>query len=538
MFDLLLTVTILIAILVVFGLRFRQLYRKEKGEKEQLKALFENATEGILLVDSSGRIVQANPVVENIFGYNIGELAGNELSVLIPKGVDHSHTVLVNKYLSHPYSTAMGRRVYALRKNGSEFLADISLSHFRDRGSINVIAFVTDASERALNEQMINSNLAKANEELLRSQSLYKAMAHNFPDGIIGVMGRDMKYLLVDGKGLSELGLDQHSMKGDRLFDNIHKTISGYAEHGLKKVYEGESISFDVTIEGNFYNVSSVPIYTKSEINEILVVIKNISDQKKMEQELINTLEKEKELNTLKSRFVTMASHEFRTPLTTILSSTFLLENYTSERLQVEKHKHLTRIKHAVHNLTELLNDFLSLGKLEEGKVEVALKPLKLREFFEEIMQEVLLTKKEDQRIVFEFHGNDHETLMDRNLLRNVLLNLLSNAIKYSPHTGSIGLTVFEEPQTLKIKVSDSGIGIPPEEQKHIFQRFFRANNTMDIQGTGLGLNIVRRYVRLLKGKIDFTSTLNKGTTFNVLLPLNSQQQDGQKDEDHQLSPT
>jgi signal transduction histidine kinase len=350
-------------------------------------------------------------------------------------------------------------------------------------------------------------------------------------------MDRDLKYILVNGKGLYELGIDPQSVLDDKAFHWIQHTISSHAEGAIAMAFQREIVSFDIEIEGKFYNVSAAPIEeTDSGINEILVVVKNITVQKSLERELVKTLTKEKELNTLKSRFVTMASHEFRTPLSTILSSAFLLENYTGHQLESEKKKHLDRIKRSVHGLTELLNDFLSLDKLEEGIVQVTYKPVLLKAFGEDLLQEMSLIKKEEQRIVFEWNGDDVEVLIDKQLVRNILLNLVSNAIKYSPVSSTIGVTISVSSKNIKFKVTDTGIGIPPEEQKFIFNRFFRANNTSDIQGTGLGLNIVKRYVKLLKGRIRFQSRLNKGTIFIVTLPvLRSTQLEAQNDKSADL---
>ncbi|HTH31173.1 MAG TPA: HAMP domain-containing sensor histidine kinase, partial [Lacibacter sp.] len=173
-----------------------------------------------------------------------------------------------------------------------------------------------------------------------------------------------------------------------------------------------------------------------------------------------------------------------------------------------------------VHGLTELLNDFLSLDKLEEGIIQVSKKPVYLKQFVEDILQEMAMIKKEDQKIVFEWYGSEAAVLMDKQLVRNILLNLLSNAIKYSAASGTIGLTISVTAKNIKVKVSDQGIGIPEEDQQFVFSRFFRASNTSEIQGTGLGLNIVKRYVKLLKGKVRFQSRLNEGTIFTVTLPL------------------
>lgn len=527
---------------VLFTLHFRKIYKQERRQNVRLRALVENAGEGILLVDSREKILVANPAAEKIFGYSDGELFSRTINDLIPQAYSKSHSKYVQDFLNTPAPRAMGRKLKGVKKDGSEFYVDISLSHFYDGPELVVIAFILDATDRVDHEELIQANLKmmsdysqelelkvrqrtaqleSANQELLKSQALYHSIASNFPDGFIGVMDRDLKYILVGGKGLHELGLNPVSVLGDRVFDSIHDTITSYAEGALIKVFDGEIVSFDIDIAGKYYNVSAVPIAEgASSIKEILVVVKNVSAQKNLERELVKTLAKEKQLNTLKSRFVTMASHEFRTPLTTILSSAFLLENYTGQQLESEKRKHLDRIKRSVHGLTELLNDFLSLDKLEEGVIQVVYKPVYLKQFFEDILQEISLIKKENQKVVFEFSGDEAEVLMDKQLVRNILLNLLSNAIKYSATSGTIGLTVLVVVKSIKIKVSDHGIGIPPEEQQLVFNRFFRASNTSEIQGTGLGLNIVKRYVKLLKGRVRFQSRLDKGTIFTVTLPL------------------
>jgi len=241
---------------------------------------------------------------------------------------------------------------------------------------------------------------------------------------------------------------------------------------------------------------------------------------RKNEQELRKAIEKERELNTLKSRFVSMASHEFRTPLSTILSSADLLEMYTSEDQQDKRLKHTTRIKSAVNNLISILNDFLSLSKLEEGKITVTPVEFNLEEFCEEVMDDVQAILKPGQ--VLQHHGLSRETLitLDKKMLKNVFINLFSNAIKYSEAGSTIDCFVNIENNELNISIQDHGIGIPEEEQQHLFTRFFRAHNAENISGTGLGLNIVKRYVELMNGRIHFESVLGVGTTFHVHIPL------------------
>ncbi len=241
---------------------------------------------------------------------------------------------------------------------------------------------------------------------------------------------------------------------------------------------------------------------------------------KQNEEELRKALEREKELSELKSRFVSMASHEFRTPLTTIASSSELIKLYTDTAQQPKREKHLRRIQSAVTNLTGILGDFLSLSKLEEGKISNVPSPVSLPELLEESVDDVHVLLKKEQSVVRDFEGLDEEVMIDKKILKNIMLNLLSNAIKYSDPGTTVWLTARLEQGTLKVRVRDEGIGIPESDQKHLFSRFFRADNAVNIQGTGLGLNIVHRYLELLGGSIDFESVEGKGTTFFFEVPI------------------
>ena len=253
-----------------------------------------------------------------------------------------------------------------------------------------------------------------------------------------------------------------------------------------------------------------------------------VSERKKIEQllretesEIRTALEKEKELNELKSRFVTMASHEFRTPLSTILSSAALIEMYDKEGQETLRKKHLLRIRSSIGNLTNILNDFLSLSKLEEGKIKSNPEFFSLVDFCSETIDEIKGLLKPDQKLHHENIQLEDLVYMDKHLLKNILFNLLSNAIKYS----SSGQTIYCKNEIIDdhivITIKDEGIGIPKSEQAHLFTRFFRASNVTNIQGSGLGLNIVKRYVDLMDGTVSFTSDEGAGTTFLVSIPKN-----------------
>jgi len=347
---------------------------------------------------------------------------------------------------------------------------------------------------------------------MLKVRRLHDAMAHHFPDGVICILNKEMKYIFVGGQGLDELGMTGREITGEEA------AIGSGVE--LRKAFSGEKVSFETVINGNHYAVNAVPVVdARSEINEILIVIRNITDRKKLENNLIRALEKEKELGLMRSQFVTMASHKFRTPLSTILSSVFLLENNVEADDQ-EKTSYFEKVKRSVHSITALLNDFLSLGKLEEGKIRVAFSETDIKAFFQEFVQEIGSIKKEKQKIIFSYDGLPCTVMTDQLLLKNILMSLLSNAIEYSSYEAEIQLAVELKKDNLKIKVSDQGIGIPEEDQHQIFKRFYRGQNTNNVDGTGLGLNIAKKYIRLLRGTIDFTSQVNKGTTFIANIPV------------------
>lgn len=236
-------------------------------------------------------------------------------------------------------------------------------------------------------------------------------------------------------------------------------------------------------------------------------------------EEVSLSLEKEKELSQLKSRFVSMASHEFRTPLSAIQLSAVLVEKHSAQLNNPHIVKHIGKIKSAVTNLTSILNDFLSLEKLEAGKVEPVYVNFDIVKFGEEITEEMQMVAKPRQMIVYQHTGTGSIVNLDQGLLKNCIINLIGNAIKYSGEDSFIEFNSEIRDRQLAITIKDNGIGIPEKDQKHLFEAFFRAHNTGSIPGTGLGLNIVTRYANLMKGNINFQSKVNRGTSFIITFP-------------------
>jgi PAS domain S-box-containing protein len=245
----------------------------------------------------------------------------------------------------------------------------------------------------------------------------------------------------------------------------------------------------------------------------------DITERIRSEQEMRRALEREKELSELKSRFVAMTSHEFRTPLATILSSTELLEHYHDRLPQEEKAELMQSIKDSVDRMTRMLDDVLLIGKSEAGKLEFEPSTLDLNAFCESLVGEFMLNRPPG----IELHasvGLCGSVYMDQKLLRHILGNLISNAIKYSPQGGKVEFEADCMDGQVRFRVSDQGIGIPAEDLPGLFETFRRARNVGNISGTGLGLAIVKKSVELHGGRIEVDSQLGKGTTFLVTIPL------------------
>jgi PAS domain S-box-containing protein len=259
--------------------------------------------------------------------------------------------------------------------------------------------------------------------------------------------------------------------------------------------------------------------HLEAKVEERTLILKEALQKLEESQiELSEALDKEKQLNEIKSRFVSMASHEFRTPLSTILSSATLISKYVQTEENDKRERHLKKIKDSVAHLNSLLEDFLSLGKLEEGKVTVSISSFAVKEFVEDVIDEMRTIQKKGQQIVYKYEG-DENFIADKRLVKNILINLLSNALKFSNEESRIWITVQNQKEHLFIKIKDEGVGIPEEDQHHLFTTFFRGKNVTNVQGTGLGLPIVKRYIDLLKGEIVLESKINVGTTVSIKLP-------------------
>lgn len=538
----------------------------------QLDAVIQTATDGIIIIDQRGSILKVNDAASKLFGYQIEELLGRNINMLMPRNYSEKH----DGYLQHYHTTGekkiigIGREVEGKRKNDTIFPCYLSISEVRLTESVIFTGIVHDLTE----QKQIERELISAKEKI----EMYFDLANT----INVVLDRQAKIINLNYKGLSFVGLKQEEasqlhwfnlilppgeqlplqlalvemMSGDipllDSFDTHAIQINGVVKvyswkNSLLKDSKGEVkgmicsgidisdlreaehriLSMNAELEKR---VSRRTEELAAAINQLLNINKKLEFEiqerksaedalREKEKALRKAYEREKELNNLKSRFVSMASHEFRTPLSTILSSAELIEAYNEMGQDAKRVKHILRIRSAVNNLTSILNDFLSLSKLEEGKVISQPMEFVLNDFCDDLLEDILPLLKPGQKVITSEENRNTVIFLDHKILKNILLNLFSNAIKYSEQDKSIYFEFFMDDKMLHFSIRDEGIGIPAEEHEYLFTRFFRAHNVENIQGTGLGLNIVKRYLELMEGIIQFESTLGVGTKFQISLP-------------------
>lgn len=367
----------------------------------------------------------------------------------------------------------------------------------------------------------------KAEDDLYSSMATNKAILDAIPDLIFRI---DRHGIFVNFKAATKKNLLTPEAKflGKHIYEVFPKEISLPTMNCVERAFatkEVQVLECEVPTEDRVFSYE-VRI-ANSDINEVMAIVRDITERKQAEKDIRRTLEQEKKLAELKSRFVTMASHEFRTPLASILSSAELLEHYSHKWSEEKKLSHLYRIQNSVKHMTELLNDVLLLGKADAGKLKLNPTQFNLYQYCLELVNEIQLTTKTHQ-IAFQASVGEEQSdaankclniWLDEKMLRHILSNLLSNGIKYSPQSDRVDFNLSCQPEQAVFRIRDYGIGIPLEDREQLFDSFHRANNVGSISGTGLGLSIVKRAVDLHQGTILVDSHLGEGTTFVVTLP-------------------
>ena len=385
-------------------------------------------------------------------------------------------------------------------------------------GSGNIV-MVNPAAERVFGYNA-SELIGKPVEVLLPDniKSHHQALREEFyehPSNRVMGHGRDLYGKRKDGSKIPvEVSLSFYK-RVDELF-----VIAFIVDITQRKKIEQNILEQQKELEKMATDMRRLNTQLEAKVEERTVILKEALQKLERSQlELSEALDKEKQLSEIKGRFVSMASHEFRTPLSTVLSSASLLSKYTTTEEQDKRNRHVEKIKNSVKHLNDILEDFLSLGKLNEGKVEVQNTKFDLKAFMEDTIDEMKGLLKKDQYFIFQHEGMN-TVCSDRKLLKNIIFNLTTNAIKFSDEGAPLELRSKITNDTMQLTIKDKGIGISEDDLGHLYSSFYRGRNAMNIQGTGLGLHIVKRYVELLSGTIELKSKLGEGSTFCITIPI------------------
>ena len=400
------------------------------------KICFDSLLEGLCIANHEGRIVMNNSAVEEMFGYEKGELHGKEITLLIPEAQRKIHLDYFQNFIKHPrkYKKGKGREFTGLHKNGDILDLEIGLNYFTYEGRFYAKALISEIGIRKRKELRIkekNKNLEQEVEER--------------EDQLIALV--------------SELELSNRKLK-----EEIKERV--FAEQRAKLA-----------------------------------------------------LEKEKELNIMQTKFISLASHEFKTPLSGILTSASLIQKYNEVKSNPRIAKHTNTIKSLVGQLNNVLDDFLFLENSERKGYPLHLSRFRICDVMNKLVEDVTVILKEGQRLEISAYDKNIELQHDRKIIDIIIRNVLFNAVKYSGKDSIVSIKIFTGNE-LKIIIEDQGIGIPKEAKEYIFDRFYRAKNALPIQGTGIGLNIVKRHLQKVNGSIHIESEEKKGTRVSISLPL------------------
>jgi len=501
----------------------------ENFEENNILGMFsEVISEGIIIVNDQRQITASNNAANKMFDYREGELLGESLDILIPERIKDKHSKLADRFMGEGKARQMGKGLdlVGVRKDGEEFPLEISLNPFKLKAKRYVLALIMDISEKKKAEQTIDYWFQIFDESL---NEIFVFDAESF---IFINVNRGAQLNL--GYNMQELGkMSVIDIKPEVTMEVMKRLVSPLVSGRKEKVIfetvhkrkDGTDYPVEVHLQTSFMGKRQVCVAIVLDITER----KNYTEQlentvEERTQQLREALQAEKKLNELKTKFLSLVSHEFKTPLTSILTSTSLLSKYREAEQQEKRDKHISTIKSKVKYLDNILTDFLSIERLDLGKVNYKVTPFPLSKLINEVVYDSNTLLKEGQHIQYPENIDGLVVEFDEKILGLALSNLVHNAIKYSPEHTDIELKVEQESEQLKINVIDHGCGIPPEDRPFIFDRYFRATNVLTVQGTGIGLNTVRQHMHNLNANVTFKSELGSGSTFTLYIPLNNKE--------------
>ncbi|WP_404786803.1 PAS domain S-box protein [Altericista sp. CCNU0014] len=498
--------------------------RKQAEEQVRLlQSVVVNANDGVVIteaepIDQPGpRIIYVNESFTRMTGYRLEEVKGKTPRILQGVKTDVATCVKIRSALKSWQPIRAELLNYT--KDGTEFWVDLNITPLIDENGrtthwIAIQRDISDRKQREVDLQQITAALSHAVEGISR----------------LDLQGQ---YRMVNQSYASTVGYQPEEMIGMEWPRTVHPDDLGKLMAAYEKMLSTGKVEVEakgIRKDGSLFHKQVVMVATYDKQQQLTghyCFMKDISERvrheimrKQAEAEILKSLAKERELNDLKTRFVSMVSHEYRTPLATMLSSLELLDHYGHRSTEQEKQEYFQQIRTAIQRMTTLLNDVLTLNKSETGNLICNPVPLDLKQFCQDLVSELQRNIKTEHNISLIVEDQCLQVQMDEKLLRHIFSNLILNAVKYWPQGGTIRFEVRCQDRAAIFCVEDRGIGIPSESIQNLFQPFFRAENVSNIAGTGLGLSIVKRLVEVQGGSISVESQVGSGTKFVVTIPL------------------
>ncbi|NWJ98746.1 MAG: PAS domain S-box protein [Chloroflexi bacterium] len=460
--------------------------------------------QGLTVTNPENQFQFVNPAFARMVGYSPEELVGKRPEDFISPDYKFVYTDAFQRRLRGETTTHENQLVH---RNGNPFYVTVTgVPLFRENQFKGVISVLTDITARK-----------QAEEALSESEHRLRTVVSNVPLMLFALDNRGV-ITFAEGRGFQDLAVEPAKLVG-RSLPTAHPAITDK----LHRTLEGEFVNTLLTLDGKVYEFWLSPVKEESNserVSGVIGVAIDVSERLRAAEDIRQAFEKEKELSNLKSSFISMASHEFRTPLTTIYSSAELLENYGHRWDNERKQKIYQRIYISVKNITDLLDEILFISKSEAGKLEFNPAPFDLSDFCGGLIEELQLGLGSNHHFKLNLLSAPSRVWADERLLRKALTHLLTNAIKYSSPSSTVYFELSYQAGAAVIVIRDEGIGIPEEGMNHLFEVFYRAKNVGDIKGTGLGLAIVKKTLDAYGGRIKIESKVNTGTTCTLTIPL------------------
>jgi PAS domain S-box-containing protein len=479
---------------------------------QRLAALIATANDAVITIDERNSIVDWNAAAERIFGWKRDEALGRDLAdLIIPPAHRERHRQGLASYLRGGPGTIFNRRVEstALRRSGEEFDAELSVWPVRTDHGYTFSSFVRDISRRKSAERALSESEAK-----------YRKVVENVNEGILVTAAGRILY--ANPRALALTGLDDATAKSKPFIEFIHpedreRVLSNHMRRLRGEPVENHYHFRVIHSSGDirWLEISAVVFEWQNEPATLNFLI-DVTERLQIEHDMRASLARERELSELKSRFVAVASHEFRTPLAAILSSIELLDDYGARLPDDERREIVGQIKSAVARMNKMVDQVLVTSRLESGSFAFEPRPRNIPDLMVEVAAEMDQAHRQSSRIAVRCDGIDRPRLVDAKLISHILVNLLGNALKYSPPDSAVTCTATVEGDRLRFAVTDKGIGIPPADLPRLFESFHRGTNVGNVQGTGIGLHIVKECVQLHRGTIAVESVVGQGATFHV----------------------